>query len=287
VPLKVILDTDIGSDIDDAVALAWLLARSDCELAGITTVSGAPEQRARIASALCRAAGREVPIHPGLAAPLRGPQRQPDVPQAAALPRWPHVASYLADRAIPFLRDTVRSSPGEITLLTVGPLTNIAALHQVDPDAPRMFRRVVSMIGAFDQPAASGRPQEWNALCDPEALDQVLHAPIPEHLIVPLDATMALSLPAGEVRGRFRHQRLAPVLDFAESWFARADRLVFHDPLAALVLLDPEVCGWRQGRCEVDPSGRTHWRDDPTGRHHAAFTVDAERFFRGFFSAFA
>ena len=66
----IILDTDIGSDIDDAVALAWLLARSDCELVGITTVSGEPEQRARISSALCRAAGREIPIHPGLAAPL-------------------------------------------------------------------------------------------------------------------------------------------------------------------------------------------------------------------------
>jgi purine nucleosidase len=286
VPIRIILDTDIGSDIDDAVALAWLLARGDCEIVGITTVSGEPEQRARIASALCRAAGREIAIYPGLAAPLRGPQRQPTAPQAAALPRWLHQASYPADSAISFLRDSARSSPGELTLLSIGPLTNIAALLAADPDAAGMFHRVVSMVGAFDRPAASGRPQEWNALCDPEALDAVLRAPIADHLIVPLDATMPLSLPAAEVRARFQHPRLSSVLDFAETWFARSDRLVFHDPLAALVLLDPEVCGWRRGRCDVDASGRTHWRDDPAGRHRAAFTVDAGRFFRGFFDVF-
>ena len=67
---KVILDTDIGSDIDDAICLAYLLAQPRCELLGITTVTGEPNQRAQIASAICKAAGKKVPIYPGVDTPL-------------------------------------------------------------------------------------------------------------------------------------------------------------------------------------------------------------------------
>lgn len=67
--LKVLLDTDIGSDIDDAVALAYLLAQPECELLGITTVSGEAAKRAQLASALCKVAGRDIPIFPGREAP--------------------------------------------------------------------------------------------------------------------------------------------------------------------------------------------------------------------------
>ena len=81
--IKVLLDTDIGSDIDDAVCLAYLLAQPACELLGITTVSGQPEQRAQIASAICKVAERSVPIYPGAPQPVLIEQRQPLVPQAA------------------------------------------------------------------------------------------------------------------------------------------------------------------------------------------------------------
>jgi inosine-uridine nucleoside N-ribohydrolase len=70
--MKLLLDTDIGSDIDDAVCLAYLLAQPECELLGITTVSGEPEKRAMLASALCKAAGKEPPILPGAARPAAG-----------------------------------------------------------------------------------------------------------------------------------------------------------------------------------------------------------------------
>ena len=68
--MKVLLDTDIGSDIDDAICLAYLLAKPECELLGITTVSGEPEKRAMLASAICRTAGRDIPIFPGAPLPL-------------------------------------------------------------------------------------------------------------------------------------------------------------------------------------------------------------------------
>src|SRR5512142_1302999 len=88
---KLILDTDIGSDIDDAVCLAYLLANPNCDLLGITTVTGEPEKRAQLASALCLAAGREdIPIYPGAGQPLLVDQRQVRAEQAEALQRWPH-----------------------------------------------------------------------------------------------------------------------------------------------------------------------------------------------------
>jgi len=88
--IKVLLDTDIGSNIDDALCLAYLLARDDCDLLGITTVSGEADRRAMLASTLCWVAGQAVPIYPGAEAPLEMPQTQPHAPQAAALLRWPH-----------------------------------------------------------------------------------------------------------------------------------------------------------------------------------------------------
>ena len=91
---KILLDTDIGSDIDDAVALAWLLANPDCDLLGITTVTGQAKTRAQLASVLCRVAGKSIPIFPGAETPLLVCQRQKEAPQGAALERWPHEKSF-------------------------------------------------------------------------------------------------------------------------------------------------------------------------------------------------
>src|SRR6185369_15494299 len=98
--MKVIYDTDIGSDIDDAVALAYLLAQPECELLGITTVTGQAAQRAQLASALCLNAGREIPIFPGREVPLLVPQLQPLAPQAAAVRRWRHAADFPRGEAV-------------------------------------------------------------------------------------------------------------------------------------------------------------------------------------------
>src|SRR5512141_3256451 len=97
---KIILDTDIGSDIDDAVCLAYLLAQPQCELLGITTVSGEPEKRAAMASAQCRAAGVQIPIYPGAPLTLLNGQRQPECSQAFALDRWPHQAEFPPGEAV-------------------------------------------------------------------------------------------------------------------------------------------------------------------------------------------
>lgn len=87
---KVLLDTDIGGEIDDAVCLAYLLREPQCELVGITTVCGEPEKRAAVADAVCRAAGRQVPIVAGLDSTMQPIPVYPVPDGAAALALWPH-----------------------------------------------------------------------------------------------------------------------------------------------------------------------------------------------------
>src|SRR5215211_5842117 len=136
---KVLLDTDIGTDVDDAVCLAYLLSHPDCELLGITTVTGEAEKRASLASVLCKAVGKEIPIYPGEDHPLRGEQRQRFAQQAAVLPRWPHQTNFPKAQAVGFLAETIHSHPGEVTLLTIGPLTNIGMLFSAHPEVAEML----------------------------------------------------------------------------------------------------------------------------------------------------
>src|SRR5512138_3421859 len=100
---KVLLDTDIGTDVDDAVALGYLLAHPECELLGITTVTGQADKRASLASVVCKAAVRDIPIYPGADRPMQGEQQQLVAQQAAALPRWPHETEFPHGQAVDFL----------------------------------------------------------------------------------------------------------------------------------------------------------------------------------------
>lgn len=281
--MKVLLDTDIGSDIDDAICLAYLLARPECELLGITTVSGEPEKRAMLASAICKAAGREVPILPGAPLPLLIPPHQPLAQQATALTRWPHETHFPEGRAISFLRDTIRSHPGEVTLLAIGPMTNIALLFTLDPEIPRLLKGFYMMIGAFAE-----MRHEWNALNDPHATAIVYHARPPVHRSVGLDVTLQVQMEAAEVRRRFQAPRLRPVLDMAEVWFQMRPEVTFHDPLAAVSIFDERVCTFAQGRVEVELAstrlaGMTYFAHATDGPHEVALAVDSERFFQDYF----
>jgi purine nucleosidase len=289
---KVLLDTDIGSDIDDAAALAWLLANPRCDLRGITTVSGAAADRARIASALCRAAGRSVPIFPGAERPLMGEQKQSAAPQAAALKAWPHDTDFPARQAVYFLQQTIREHPGEIVLLTIGPLTNAALLFSLDPEIPGLLKGMVSMCGLFSNRAEGYGPAEWNASLDPLAAAIVYRNAPPWHRTVSLDVTTRLRLGVEEFRQRFAGGALAPVLDFSEAWFRHRDAVVFHDPLAAAVIFDGSLCRFVRGNVDVELesrrlAGTTHWSVDPAaGRHEIAVSVDRDRFFDAYFAPF-
>ena len=292
--MKLLLDTDIGNDIDDSLALAYLLREPQCELLGITTVCGEPEKRCEMASAICHHLGRpDVPIHPGCPVPLSIPQRQPTCPQAAGLGDWPRDRFAADHSAIDFLRSTIRANPGEITLLAIGPLTNVATLFTIDPEIPALLKGLYLMCGRFFN-ALNG---EWNAFLDPWATGIVYgntsHPRPPLHVSYGLDVTMQVQLPRDEARRRFAElDALGPVRDFAEVWFSRSPRVTFHDPLAAVGVFHPDVCTYEDAFVRVSQTEPTlGWTVPcpvPNGEpapHRLARSVDSDAFFRHWFGA--
>jgi inosine-uridine nucleoside N-ribohydrolase len=293
VTIKVLLDTDIGGDIDDAVCLAYLLANPDCDLLGITTVSGQPVERARLASAICTVADRDIPIFPGTELPLSGEQRQPVAQQASVLPRWSHQADFPQDQAIDFLSRTIHSHPGEVILLTIGPLTNAARLFQADPVIPRLLKGLVIMGGVFFDDAADAQNEEWNLFCDPKAAEIVYRTPVRLHRSIGLDVTRQCVMSSADVRRRFTASILQPVVDMAEVWFSHFSSVItFHDPLAAATIFAPNLCTYKNGTIASIYAGSglpykfSFSEGGAESPHQAAYTVDPARFFAEFFNHF-
>jgi purine nucleosidase len=285
----ILLDTDIGSDVDDSIALSYLLRQPLCELVGITTVSGEPEKRAAIADAVCNAAGRrDIPIHVGVEAPLIVPQNQPVAPHYEALSKWKHDDFGEQNTAIRFLSDSIRSRPGEIILLTIGPLTNIALLFAIDPEIPKLLRGVVGMAGEFFNPN-DGSGKEWNVVCDPEAAAMVFAAPV-DITLIGLDVTTKCQLEQAECISKFEAAGgpLSVVAETAKIWFRGAKHATFHDPLAAALIFEPTLCDCVPVKLDVDLRdttllGRTTVTPSPESRVKAAQTVNADAFFEHYF----
>jgi purine nucleosidase len=293
--IPILFDTDIGSDIDDAVALAYLLKQPRCELLGITTVTGDTAKRAALAEVVCRAGGREdIPIHAGLTGPILHGPGQPEVPQYEAIKDQPHRLDY-DNTAIDFMRKTIRERPGEIILLGVGPMTNLAALFAADPEIPSLLKHIVLMCGVFTGRAGQGPgAREWNALVDPLAAALTYHYSAGKLLSVGLDVTTLCKMPANECRQRFNAAggALSVVAQMAEVWFQRAPHVVFHDPLAATLIFDPNLCTYAGGTIktiiEDGPlAGLTHWKlgnNDNERPHRIASVVSVDKFFEHYFS---
>jgi inosine-uridine nucleoside N-ribohydrolase len=286
--VKLLLDTDIGTDIDDAVALAYLLSEPRCELLGITTVTGEALQRAEMASAMCRHVGREdVPIHSGCSEAMLIEMRQKTAEQARALGDWDRQRDFEPGTAVEFLRKTIREHPGEITLLAVGPMTNIGVLFALDPEIPSLLKQLVLMCGRFFQ----GMDGEWNAVGDPHATAIVYgngcQTRPEKHVSFGLDVTTQCRMDADECRKRFTARVLEPVRDFAEVWFQRMPRITFHDPLAAACIFRPDLCTYREGDVSVSlvppTAGWTAFRGGGQKKHTVAAEVDAEAFFAHYF----
>jgi inosine-uridine nucleoside N-ribohydrolase len=288
--IKILFDTDIGSDIDDAVALAYLLAQPRCDLLGITTVSGKTIERAKLASAICKTAGTEIPIIPGNEDRLDGPARQPDVPQSSVLPNWAHETNFAPQSAVDFMAETIKANPHEVNLLAVGPMTNVASLFRQYPETAKLLKSLHMMIGRFGN--EPGLPiSEWNAHCDPAAASVIFATEAPHHTSIGLDVTHKVVMDSAQVKEHFQHPLLKPVYEMSEVWFSERDELRFHDPLAAVTLFDDSICDYENGRATVERTndrsdGETLWSPNANGPHRVGVTVDAARFFDSYFSVF-
>ncbi len=279
--IPILLDTDPGNDIDDALAIAYLLKKPECVLLGITTVTGPVEQRAAIAEVLCNAEGRsDIPIICGRSEVLAYGQGQPWCAQYEPISHLPHRLDRKRDEAVDFLRQTIRSRPGEITLLSIGPFSNVAVLFALDPEIPYLLKGFVSMAGVFRRPDIDA---EWNCICDPVASAMVAESRRSRHTWIGLDVTLRCQMSKLECEERFNGPLLELVLMMATKWFDHSTNITFHDPLAAACIFNPELCGYEQGTVTVNPErGQTTFESEE-GTDQIATTVDSEKFFEEYF----
>jgi inosine-uridine nucleoside N-ribohydrolase len=190
-PVPVIFDTDIGTDIDDAYALALFVHRPDFELLGVTTVSSDAVARARLAAKFLAIAGgkwAEVPVYAGLSTPV---QYMKQVEWAANF----RSSSLHESGGIEFMRRSIEARPGQITVIAVGELTNVAALLDSDPGIAKKIRAIALMGGAVYRGYAPGsKPEpEWNIRSNAKAARRVFTSGVPL-LVAPLDSTADLKL---------------------------------------------------------------------------------------------
>lgn len=282
---KILLDTDIGGDIDDAVCLAYLLREPECQLLGITTVCGQPEKRAAVADAICRAAGREVPIVAGLDSTMQPVPIYPTPEGAGALENWPH-NTYEKGDAPAFLYQKIRKNPGETVLLGIGNMTNIATLFRSYPDAAGLLKGLYVMNGYFGGEPLPEPWYNWNSWADPLASQIVFGARAAVHRAVPLEVTQQLTVEAERAGEIFRADSdlTRAVLGFGGAWLESAGKLTLHDPLAAVAIFHPDICGFERGFVTVETAresymGGTVFHPSPGGNLEIARTVDRERFY--------
>ena len=255
---KIILDTDIGSDIDDVMALSYLLSHKEYEILGITTVTGDPVGRARIASALTMHVNKDIPIYPGSAKPLYIDIIQKEAPQVSAIKNWAHKKSFKENMALEFLKDLIYSNPGEVIILCIGPLTNIAALFNKYPEVKSLIKGFYSMSGLFKTGKESKESPEWNVMLDPEAAGIVYETPIDLHYCIGANVTRQMRMLSKDVTRHFDTEQYKIIYDLCRVWFEKREYMTLHDPLAAAVIDNPGLCKYERGLLKVDDKGETN-----------------------------
>jgi purine nucleosidase len=190
-PAPVIFDTDIGTDIDDAYALAALIHRPELRVLGVTTVSGDAVARARLAAKLLAVAGGHwvsLPVYAGTSGSTQY-MKQVEWANGFSAPNL-HESG-----GVEFMRREIDARPGEVTIIAVGELTNVAALLDSDPRVAKQIRAIALMGGAVYRGYAPGsKPEpEWNIKSNAAAAKRVFESGVPL-LVAPLDSTADLRL---------------------------------------------------------------------------------------------
>ncbi len=156
---------------------------------------------------------------------------------------------------------------------------NIGLLFSVDPEIPSYLKPVM-MCGYYERKNKEAYPMEWNAFGDYHATKIVFDAGVPMLGAVGLDVTTQVRMSAAEVKSKFNHELLLPVVDFATVWFETFyEYITFHDPLAAVSIFNKDVCTFTKGNVEIeiedkDRLGLTKWQPCENGKHEVVLSVD-------------
>ncbi len=250
-PVPIIFDTDIGDDIDDALALALALQSPELDVRAITTVIDDVELRTRLAWKQLGIYGRrDIPLAAGASEPLLDPVRNNRSRQYEVLTSADEFPPAARKHAAQLIVETVMGSPDKITLVPVGPLTNIALALKTEPRIKAKIDKIVLMGGAFFPPRA-----EYNILRDRVAAEIVFQSGVPI-TAVGLDVTEKCKLQGAD----FDRLRAAKnpasqfVVRLIELWQnGRADQYpTLHDPLAMGTAIRSTLIETRQGQVAVE-----------------------------------
>ena len=234
--IKLLLDTDIGDDIDDALALGLILQSEEFDLIGVTTVFKDTRARARMAKHMLNKTGfHTIPVMAGCSRPFNSDcdynegftQYDPDMDSAV----------YDEDtHAVDFIIDSVKKYGKELVIAAIGPLTNLATAILKEPNIMSGAGPIVIMGGCFNKHSL-----EWNVICDPEAAGVVLSSGL-DIKMVGLDVTMQCELTQKDIDFMSRSDTVLGTMlyGFIRMWRdANKQRMpILHDPLAIWSLLD-------------------------------------------------
>ena len=275
---KVLFDTDIGTDIDDAWALGYALQSPSFELLGVTVTDADTPKRARLACKLLQRLGRtNVPVAVGRQTAAVPPDR---IDYQFTWAEDFEAYKPISTPAVEFLADTIRRNPNEVTLIAVGPLQNIGDLVRLHPDVIHLVKRVVLMSGSIGANAFSSTAvPEWNVrLAIPEA--QAVYAADWPLTIVPLDSTSYLQLQ--DVERETLRKAGTPLTIALEAllrlWSDRpTSRMTMHDQTA---LAEAQHPGKFFNRCEPMPlrvDGEGYTRVDRAGGRPVVVCLEPKR----------
>ena len=258
----IILDTDIGSDVDDALALAMLLGSDSIDFLGITTVYGDTKLRAQIAAHLCHLANRSIQVFGGLEKPLSGREVWVSGSEGKA---FSNLDQYAPENksAVDFLVEKVNQNPGQIEVIAIGPLSNIASAIKQSESFATNVKRLWIMGGDFTKDKV-----EHNFKCDVAAAKIVLESNI-SITILDLPSSQKTIIKKDEIEKIKSSGKLGPTLHTEIlNWIQprEQDWTTPHDPIAVLAMLAPEFFDFSEnGSVKVDENGISEWQLNKNG----------------------
>jgi purine nucleosidase len=258
----IILDTDIGSDVDDALALAMLLGSDSIDFLGITTVYGDTKLRAQIAAHLCHLANRSIQVFAGLEKPLSGRKVWSSGSEGKALSNLDQYAPE-SKSAVDFLVETVSQNPGQIEVIAIGPLSNIASAIQQAESFATNVKRLWIMGGDFTKDKV-----EHNFKCDVAAAKIVLESNM-SITILDLPSSQKTIIKKDEIEkikssGKLGSTLHAEILNWIQP--REQDWTTPHDPIAVLAMLAPEFFDFSEnGSVKIDENGISEWQLNKDG----------------------
>jgi len=278
---KLILDTDIGTDVDDAWALALCLASPDIDLVGVTLVHADLDTRARIALKMLRLAGRDdIPVYKGLSETLTDGGRLYWAGHEGTDTDFSDIVGLEArEGGVDFILESIERYPGEIVVAPVGPLTNIAAAISRAPETMRKVKKLAVMGTTYCGEGPGCSEREHNGCVDPEATKVFFDSGIPA-TVVGMNVSMQVRVRSDDLPPLERSALGKYLVAMTRQYYRVCGRdfTYMHDPLAIAAVIDPSVVTTRRMSGRALEDGRAVYTHDDTGVLDVCTNVDVERF---------